>query len=99
MVLAGIGIVLFFLAVGSSLVAMALRQRKPAPALAAPPPPKPKRRRRTQADRIVEARLIAAGLAAGLSPPQIARVLRGSPSWRYRRVRLVQQRLQLAPAI
>jgi hypothetical protein len=36
-------------------------------------------------------------LIAGLTPPQIARVLRGSPSWRYRRVRLIQQRLQLAP--
>jgi hypothetical protein len=97
MVLAGIGIVLFFLAVGASLVAMALRRRSPAPVSPPPPPVRPHpRRRRTQADRIVEDRLIVAGLAAGLTPPQIARVLRGSPSWCYRRVRLIQQRLQMA---
>lgn len=97
MVLAGIGIVLFFLAIGASLVAMALHRRDPVPVYPPAPPARPHpRRRRTLADRQVEDRLIVAGLAAGLTPPQIARVLRGSPSWRYRRVRLIQQRLQLA---
>ena len=99
MVLAGIGIVLFFLAVGASLVAMALRRHVPAPVCPQPPPVRPHRRRqRTRADRQVEDRLIVAGLAAGLTPPQIARVLRGRPSWLYRRVRIIQQRLRLALA-
>jgi hypothetical protein len=97
MVLTGIGIVLLFLAVGASLVAMALRRREPPLVCPQSPPARPYRRRqRTRADRQIEDRLIVAGLAAGLTPPQIARVLRGSPSWRYRRVRVIQQRLRLA---
>lgn len=57
------------------------------PVIPAPPPVKRKRYiRRTPTDRRAEDALIRAGLAAGVQPADIARMLRGNPDYNRRRV-------------
>lgn len=61
-----------------------------------PPPPAPQVRRRhlhrvPPATRAAERRLIAAGLAAGIPKADLVHLLRGSPSWNYRKITRVER--------